>query len=45
MEVANRDTLLRPGMKGSVRLSAGSRTIGWLLFHRPYVWLMKKLAW
>ncbi len=45
MEVANRETLLRPGMKGSVRLSAGSRTIGWLLFHRPYVWLMKKLAW
>lgn len=45
MEVANRDTLLRPGMKGSVRLSAGSRTIGWLLFHRPYIWLMKKLAW
>ncbi len=45
MEVINDNTALRPGMKGAVRLSAGTRTIGWLLFHRPYVWLMKKLAW
>lgn len=45
LEVTNRDNLLRPGMKGSVRITAGSKSLGWLLFHRPYVWLMKKLAW
>jgi biotin carboxyl carrier protein len=45
MDVANVDDLLRPGMKGSVRISAGSRSIGWLLFHRPYMWAMKKIFW
>ncbi len=45
LDVENRDQLLRPGMKGSVSVSAGSRSLGWLLFHRPYVWVMKKLVW
>ncbi|MEZ6136964.1 MAG: efflux RND transporter periplasmic adaptor subunit [Pirellulaceae bacterium] len=45
MDVDNRNNALRPGMQGSVRLSAGTKSLGWLLFHRPYVWVMKKLAW
>ena len=36
---------LKPGMKGTVTLSSGTRTVGWLLFHRPYQWLLKKLLW
>ncbi len=36
---------LKPGMKGSVALSSGYRSVGWLLFHRPYQWLLKKLLW
>lgn len=45
MEVENRDNRLRPGMKGSVRIDAGRKSIGWLIFHRPYTWLMKYLVW
>jgi hypothetical protein len=36
---------LRPGMRGSARLSAGWHSLGWMIFNRPYVWFMKKLAW
>ncbi|MFO1063162.1 MAG: efflux RND transporter periplasmic adaptor subunit [Pirellulales bacterium] len=45
VEVADAAEALRPGMKGSVTISAGPRTVGWLLFNRPYQWLMKKLLW
>ena len=45
MEVENRENRLRPGMKGSVRIDAGRKSIGWLIFHRPYTWLMKYLVW
>lgn len=45
MEVENRENRLRPGMKGSVRIDAGYKTIGWAIFHRPYRWLMKNLVW
>lgn len=45
LEIANRDELLRPGMKGTVRISTGTRSLGSLLLRRPYVWLMKKLVW
>ncbi|MCA9126400.1 MAG: efflux RND transporter periplasmic adaptor subunit [Planctomycetales bacterium] len=45
MQVANDQQLLRPGMRGSVRIAAGWKSIGWLLFQRPYVWCMKQLVW
>lgn len=45
VQVPNTEFSLRPGMKGSARLVAGNRSLGWLLFHRPYVWIMKKLVW
>ncbi len=44
-EVDNVGQVLKPGMKGNVRLDGGRRSIGWLLFHRPYLWIMKKLVW
>ena len=45
MEVVNRENRLRPGMKGSVRIHTGFKSLGWLIFHRPYTWLMKNLVW
>lgn len=45
MQIANEDNALRPGMRGTVRVSAGQKSLGWLLFHRPYTWVMKKLVW
>ncbi len=45
IDVENDSGQLRPGMKGTARLSSGSQSLGWLLFHRPAMWLMKKLAW
>lgn len=46
-EVELNDTAgeLKPGMKGSVALCSGYRSVGWLLFNRPYQWLLKKLLW
>jgi Barrel-sandwich domain of CusB or HlyD membrane-fusion len=45
VELFNRDNYLRPGMKGSARIETGYKSIGWLLLHRPYVWLMKTIVW
>jgi multidrug resistance efflux pump len=36
MVVPPQDAGLRPGMRGSARIDAGRRTVGWLLFHRPW---------
>ncbi len=44
-EVENDEGLLRPGMRGSVRLSPGARSLAWIVLNRPYTWLMKKFAW
>ncbi len=45
IEVENEGNLLRPGMKGTARITAEPHSIGWLLFHRPSMWVMKKLVW
>lgn len=45
IDVENASGQLRPGMKGTARLSSGTQSLGWLLFHRPAMWAMKKLAW
>lgn len=34
-KLSNPGRLLRPGMKGQVKINTGSSTIGWNLFHRP----------
>jgi multidrug efflux pump subunit AcrA (membrane-fusion protein) len=44
-EIENRDKILRPGMDGKVRISAGMKSIGWLVFSKPYEWLISKLYW
>jgi multidrug resistance efflux pump len=45
VDVSNEENLLRPGMKGNARISTGFKSIGWLVFHRPYRWMMKQLVW
>jgi hypothetical protein len=44
-EIENPTRSLRPGMNGRVCISAGSKSIGWLLFSQPYEWLLSKLYW
>lgn len=44
-EFDNPDGKLRPGMEGRVKISAGRRTLGWLLLHRPWEQLTKRLRW
>ena len=41
----NGDGALRPGMKGRAVIRAGSRSLGWVLFHRPWNYLMTWLDW
>ncbi len=43
--VENDQNALRPGMRGSTRLTSDWHSIGWMIFYRPYTWLMKKFAW
>ncbi len=44
-EIENSNKILRPGMDGKVRISAGTKSIGWLVFSKPYEWLISKLYW
>ncbi len=44
-EIDNPNRSLRPGMNGHVCISAGTKSIGWLLFSQPYEWLLSKLYW
>lgn len=39
----NEDDILRPGMKGSVRIEAGNKPIGWILFHGLWEYLRLKV--
>jgi len=41
----NSDGALRPGMKGRATVHTGSRILGWVLFHRPWNYLMAWLDW
>jgi hypothetical protein len=36
---------LRPGMKATAQIEAGWRSIGWLLFSKPYRWLANQWIW
>lgn len=45
IEVDNDTNQLRPGMQGTARITAGTQSLGWLLFHRPLLWARNKLAW
>lgn len=39
----NEEEILRPGMKGSVRVAAGKKPLGWILFHGLWEYLRLKL--
>jgi hypothetical protein len=41
----NADGALRPGMKGRATVRTGPRSLGWVLFHRPWNYLMTWLDW
>jgi len=44
-ELTNADKRLRPGMRGSTKVSTGSRPLGWNLFHKPVVYVTGWLGW
>jgi hypothetical protein len=41
----NEDGDLRPGMKGRAAIRTGWRCLGWVLFHRPWNYLLTWLDW
>jgi hypothetical protein len=41
----NADGALRPGMKGRATVRSGFRSLGWVLFHRPWNYLLTWLDW
>ena len=44
-ELNNADGRLQPGMKGRAKLETGKRPLGWILFHKPWEYVSKKLSW
>jgi multidrug efflux pump subunit AcrA (membrane-fusion protein) len=34
--IDNQNALLRPGMQGTAKIAAGDRSLGWILFHKPF---------
>jgi biotin carboxyl carrier protein len=36
---------LRPGMQASAQIEAGWRSVAWMLFSRPYRWLINQWVW
>jgi Barrel-sandwich domain of CusB or HlyD membrane-fusion len=45
VELTNEDERLRPGMKGRAKINSDRRAYGWILFHQPFEYVAKKLAW
>jgi RND family efflux transporter MFP subunit len=45
MEVENTHRLFRPGMKAEVVVNAGNKSLGWILFRKPYQWLQNQWIW
>ena len=35
IKIDNSACVLRPGMQGQAKITAGSKPLGWVLFHRP----------
>jgi multidrug resistance efflux pump len=44
-ELDNSENRLRPGMKGRAKVRTPSRRLGWILFHKPWEYVTKKLLW
>jgi multidrug resistance efflux pump len=45
MAVDNPDHVFRPGMKATVAVDAGRKTLLWILFRKPYQWLLNQWVW
>jgi hypothetical protein len=45
IHLANEHDLLRPGLRGTVRIRAGTRPLGWILFRKPWYLLRRVLWW
>lgn len=45
LKFENPKEMLRPGMKGVVRIDAEKRSLGWSLFHKPFNYLRSRLTW
>jgi RND family efflux transporter MFP subunit len=45
IELDNADERLRPGMKGRAKVATDRRPLGWILFHKPWEYVVKRLAW
>lgn len=44
-DLPNPEHLLRPGMRGTVKITCGRRALGWILFHRPVESVTQWLWW
>jgi multidrug efflux pump subunit AcrA (membrane-fusion protein) len=44
-ELENPDGRLSPGMKGRATIATDRRPLGWILFHKPWEFVSKKLSW
>ena len=45
VRLPNADGLLRPGMNGRAKIVGPRRSLGWILFHRPWNELQKYVGW
>lgn len=43
--LSNVDQMMRPGMKGIIKIDCGQRKLGWVLFHRPIEAVWRWLWW
>ena len=43
--IDNAGDTLRPGMKGRAKVVTPDRSLGWILFHKPWEYLTKRLQW
>jgi multidrug efflux pump subunit AcrA (membrane-fusion protein) len=44
-DVVNSSGILRPGMRGTSKVSTGRHLLGWNLFHKPVAWVLGWLGW
>ena len=44
-ELDNTDNRLRPGMEGRAKVETRQRPLGWILFHKLWEYVTKKLSW
>lgn len=43
--VANHEGVLRPGMRGTATVMAGTRSLGWVLMRGPIRWMRETFVW